>query len=146
VSAPVVVDEADVHEQDDLNPANTRKRTHLRWNALIHLNSELPGRGLGCAEECARALKALAHPIRLSVLAALGHGELSPSQFARSRAEPVSNVSYHFRHLAERGWIELVRTRPVGGSVEHVYRRISISEAGLFDLLGWLVEPPPMTG
>ncbi len=72
--------------------------------------------------ECVRALKALAHPIRFAVLVALGRGDLSPSQFARSRGEPVSNVSYHFRLLAELGLIELARTRPVRGSIEHIYR------------------------
>lgn len=35
----------------------------------------------------------------------------------------MSNVSYHFRRLAELGWIELSRTRPAGGSLEHIYRQ-----------------------
>jgi DNA-binding transcriptional ArsR family regulator len=86
-------------------------------------DTEALGRTVEPWDECVHALKGLAHPIRLAALIALGRGELSPSQFARSRGEPVSNVSYHFRLLAEIGLIELVRTRPVRGSLEHIYRR-----------------------
>lgn len=88
---------------------------------------EAPGPTVDRGEECVRALKGLAHPIRLAALIALGRGELSPSQFARSRGEPVSNVSYHFRLLAEVGLIELARTRPVRGSLEHIYRRVELA-------------------
>lgn len=101
----------------------------------------------GCGTECARTLKGLAHPIRLAALVALSRGDLSPSQFARSRGEPVSNVSYHFRLLAEVGLIELARTRPVGGSIEHIYRRVESTKVEglklteLVALVSWIVSP-----
>lgn len=97
--------------------------------------------------ECVRAFSALAHPIRLAALVALSRGDLSPSQFARSRGEPVSNVSYHFRLLAEVGLIELARTRPVGGSIEHIYRRVESTKVEglklteLVALVSWIVSP-----
>lgn len=92
-------------------------------------SSESFNRAVDRPGEYVRVLKGLAHPIRLAVLVSLSRGDLSPSQFARSRGEPVSNVSYHFRVLAALGLIELARTRPVRGSVEHIYRRIAPNEA-----------------
>ena len=90
----------------------------------------------------AQILRALGHPTRLELLEALHQGELSPSQFARRRREPVSNVTYHFRLLEKMGWIELVRTTPVGGSVEHFYRRIERVLASwrpaILDEGGWI--------
>ena len=71
-----------------------------------------------------RVLKGIAHPMRLELLRALAHRDLSPARFARLRGEPVSNVTYHFRVLERSGLIEMVGTRPVGGSIEHVYRRL----------------------
>lgn len=94
------------------------------------INSSEPfDRAVDCGAECVLTLKALAHPIRFAVMIALGRGDLSPSQFARSRGEPVSNVSYHFRLLAEFGLIELARIRPVRGSVEHIYRPVETPDS-----------------
>jgi hypothetical protein len=78
----------------------------------------------------------------------LGHCDTSPAQFARSRGEPVSNVTYHFRRLQELGCIELVDTRPVKGTVEHVYRRVThpFDEAGWFAALGGVPPFPSLTG
>lgn len=100
-------------------------------------HSEPLDRTVDCGVQCVRTLKGLAHPIRLAILVALGQGDLSPSRFARSRGEPVSNVSYHFRLLADLGLIELARTRPVRGSVEHIYRRVE-APAELVALVGWI--------
>lgn len=69
-------------------------------------------------------LKGIAHPMRLELLRTLGRRDMSPARFARLRGEPVSNVTYHFRVLERSGLIELVGTRPVGGSIEHIYRRL----------------------
>jgi len=71
-----------------------------------------------------RLHKALAHPIRIHLLRTLSYRDISPSQFARSRGEPVANVTYHFRRLEALGCIRLVRTRPAKGALEHVYRRV----------------------
>ncbi|HET9675976.1 MAG TPA: helix-turn-helix domain-containing protein [Solirubrobacterales bacterium] len=77
-----------------------------------------------CDFDQVRILKGLAHPIRLELLGILGQRDMSPARFARLRGEPVSNVTYHFRVLERSGLIELVQTRPVGGSIEHIYRQL----------------------
>lgn len=68
-------------------------------------------------------LVALGHPVRRQILRALSGGEqpASPRQVSAQLDETLSNVSYHFRVLAETGVIELVSTRPVRGSTEHFY-------------------------
>jgi hypothetical protein len=85
-----------------------------------------------------RLLKGLAHPVRLELLGILSYRDISPAAFARHRGEPVSNLTYHFRLLEELGCIELARTRPVRGSVEHIYRRI---KRVIFSDRDWLVMP-----
>lgn len=85
-----------------------------------------------------RLLKGLAHPIRLELLGVLSYRDISPSEFARHRKEPVSNLTYHFGLLEELGCIELACTRPKRGSVEHIYRRI---KRFIFTDRDWLVMP-----
>ena len=48
---------------------------------------------------------------------------ISPREIASDLQQPLSNVSYHVRVLADCGVIELVRTKPVRGSMQHFYRR-----------------------
>ena len=43
-------------------------------------------------------------------------------RFADKLAEPLGNVSYHVRTLADLGLIELVRKVPRRGAIEHYYR------------------------
>lgn len=85
-----------------------------------------------------RLLKGLAHPIRLELLGILSYRDISPSEFARHRGEPVSNLTYHFNTLEELGCIELARTQPKRGSVEHIYRRI---KRVIFTDRDWLIMP-----
>lgn len=85
-----------------------------------------------------RLLKGLAHPIRLELLGILSYRDISPSEFARHRGEPVSNLTYHFNLLEELGCIELARTKPKRGSVEHIYRRI---KRVIFTDRDWLIMP-----
>jgi DNA-binding transcriptional ArsR family regulator len=69
-----------------------------------------------------RLLKALGHPLRQEILRALQKRVASPSQLAEELGEPLTNLSYHVKILAENEAIELVRTAPVRGAVEHFYR------------------------
>jgi DNA-binding transcriptional ArsR family regulator len=85
-----------------------------------------------------RLLKGLAHPLRLELLGILSYRDISPVEFARHRGEPVSNLNYHFHLLEDLGCIELARTRPVRGSVEHIYRRI---KRVIFSDRDWLIMP-----
>jgi DNA-binding transcriptional ArsR family regulator len=68
-----------------------------------------------------KLLKALSHPTRVRILGVLSHRDVSPAEFARESGEVVTNVAYHFRELAKYGFAEVVETRPVRGSMEHIY-------------------------
>lgn len=69
-----------------------------------------------------RVIKALGHPLRQRVLQVLNVRVASPSEVAEELDEPLSNVSYHVKILIECDAIELVRTAPVRGALEHFYR------------------------
>ena len=58
------------------------------------------------------------------MLAVLNQRVASPSQLSGELDEPIGNVSYHMRTLTELGMVELVRTEPRRGAVEHYYRAI----------------------
>lgn len=65
--------------------------------------------------------KALAHPIRIEIMEAIGDEGLSPIRFANSRYEPLNNVSYHFTALRDYGILAVVAEHPRRGAIEHVY-------------------------
>lgn len=71
-----------------------------------------------------QVFKALAHPLRHRLLAAMSEREASPSELATELGEPLGNVAYHVRMLETLGCIELVRTTPRRGALEHHYRAI----------------------
>ncbi len=71
-----------------------------------------------------RLAKALAHPLRVQLLAGLNEGVASPNELAKRLGEPLTNVSYHVRMLHDLGCIELVETEPRRGALEHYYRAI----------------------
>ncbi len=58
------------------------------------------------------------------MLTVLNERIASPSELAGELDEPIGNVSYHMRTLADLGMVELVRTEPRRGAVEHYYRAI----------------------
>jgi DNA-binding transcriptional ArsR family regulator len=69
-----------------------------------------------------RLVKALAHPLRIQILRVLSGRMASPSEIAAEISARLPNVAYHVRFLERMGLIELVRTRPRRGAVEHYYR------------------------
>jgi DNA-binding transcriptional ArsR family regulator len=71
-----------------------------------------------------RLAKALAHPLRVQLLAGLNEGVASPNELAKKLDEPLTNVSYHVRMLHDLGCIELVETEPRRGALEHYYRAV----------------------
>lgn len=75
--------------------------------------------------------KAVAHPLRLRILETIEQlgGVASPNQIAGVVDEPLGNVSYHVKTLLEYGWLELVKTEPRRGAVEHFYAQ---SERAMF--------------
>jgi DNA-binding transcriptional ArsR family regulator len=72
----------------------------------------------------ARIVRALSHRIRHRVLVALNERVASPKELAAELGEPLGNVSYHTRVLAQLGCIELVSTTQRRGALEHYYRAV----------------------
>jgi len=81
-----------------------------------------------------RLIKALGHPVRLRVLDILNARVASPSELAKELNEPLGNIAYHVKILEETGSIELVRTAPVRGALEHFYRATTDISATWLDL------------
>jgi DNA-binding transcriptional ArsR family regulator len=80
-------------------------------------------------ESSGRLFKILSHPLRHRILTSLHEMEEgSPTQLADRLDEPVGNVSYHVKVLAEADAIELTRTEPRRGALEHFYRPITRAE------------------
>jgi DNA-binding transcriptional ArsR family regulator len=71
-------------------------------------------------------VKALGHPLRQRILHELGDDPASPNELAERLGEPLGNVSYHVKILAECKAIQLDRTAPVRGAVEHFYRAAAV--------------------
>jgi DNA-binding transcriptional ArsR family regulator len=79
------------------------------------------------------AIRALSHPLRVQILGVLEHGSASPSAVAKELDAPLGTVAYHMRELQRHGFVELERTAPRRGAVEHYYKtkvRPRISDAG----------------
>lgn len=68
------------------------------------------------------AAKCISHPLRRRILDLLASRPISPNALAVALDEPLTNVSYHVRQLAELGAIELVDAKPRRGALEHYYR------------------------
>jgi DNA-binding transcriptional ArsR family regulator len=86
-----------------------------------------------------RIVKALAHPLRIRMLTVLNERVASPSELAGELEEPIGNVSYHMRTLADLGMVELVRTEPRRGAVEHYYKAVERPHLPAQD---WATLPP----
>lgn len=82
--------------------------------------------------------KALAHPLRVRILTSLHKGISSPNQLAQELGEPLGNVSYHVKTLLEYDCVELVKTEPRRGAVEHFYRA---TERAFFSDADWAKIP-----
>ncbi|HET8814426.1 MAG TPA: helix-turn-helix domain-containing protein [Solirubrobacterales bacterium] len=89
-------------------------------------------------------LKAMSHPLRARILRLLvERGIQSPAELARALGADLSDVSYHTRRLEELECVELVKTQPVRGAIEHFYRA---TELHLIDTSEWEELDPMMAG
>src|SRR5215212_11270760 len=70
----------------------------------------------------ARIAKALAHPLRARILHRLGERVASPGELAAELGASLGVVSYHVRMLRDYDCVELVRTQPRRGALQHFYR------------------------
>lgn len=72
-------------------------------------------------------IKALSDPLRVSILEALTHAELTTKQVADLLGEPPTKLYRHVETLNNVGLIELIRTNTVNGIVEKYFRAIAKS-------------------
>lgn len=72
-----------------------------------------------------RLIKALAHPLRVEILAILNERMASPNELSKDLEEGLSQVSYHVKVLKDFECIEMVKTEPRRGAVAHFYRASS---------------------
>ena len=70
----------------------------------------------------ARIAKALAHPLRARNLQRLGDRVASPGDLALELDAPLGVNSYRVRMLHDYDCVELVRTEPRRGALQHFYR------------------------
>jgi hypothetical protein len=70
----------------------------------------------------AKRLGAVAHPLRVQILATAEYEAVSPSDLAVALREPLGVVAYHVRVLHTVGLIELVSTERRRGSIQSFYR------------------------
>jgi DNA-binding transcriptional ArsR family regulator len=69
-----------------------------------------------------RYVKALAHPLRIRILAMLADRSASPVQLSSKLDATLGTVAYHVRTLHSLGLVELVDTKQRRGATEHYYR------------------------
>jgi len=69
-----------------------------------------------------RYVKALRHPLRVRILAALDERTATPRELAQWLGATLGTVSYHVRALHAAELIELVDTTQVRGAIAHHYR------------------------
>jgi DNA-binding transcriptional ArsR family regulator len=88
-----------------------------------------------------RVIKALGHPLRTRALTILNERVASPNELAQMLDAPLGSVAYHVRILLDLGAIELVRTEPRRGAVEHFYRA---TMRPFFSDADWAAMPEPL--
>lgn len=66
----------------------------------------------------------ISHPTRVQCYVILNERIASPNELAMAISETVGHVSYHVDKMKGLGVIELVRTKPVRGAIEHFYRAV----------------------
>jgi DNA-binding transcriptional ArsR family regulator len=71
-----------------------------------------------------RTLQALAHPLRLRILATLRE-PASPAEAARTLDEPRQKVNYHVKELERAGLVRRVGERRVGNLMEGLYQAVA---------------------
>jgi DNA-binding transcriptional ArsR family regulator len=86
-------------------------------------------------------VKALAHPIRVSILEALQGRLASPSELSQELGQSLGVISYHANTLVECGCLELVHTKQRRGALEHFFGLTPRSFIGHQD---WRRAPLPL--
>jgi DNA-binding transcriptional ArsR family regulator len=77
----------------------------------------------GKADDNHALLTALKHPLRREILRVMIDKQpISPCELAERLDEPIGNVSYHVRVLAQQKVIAAAGERQVRGATQHFYR------------------------
>jgi len=90
-----------------------------------------------------KLVKALAHPIRVYILEELQDRVASPTELSKETERSLGVVSYHANILVSCGCLELVRTQPRRGALEHFFRATPRSFIGHQD---WRRAPRSVRG
>jgi DNA-binding transcriptional ArsR family regulator len=110
------------------------------------LYAAAPTMGGGANTDDNELLIALRHPLRREILRAMAtQDQISPRQISDELRQPLSNVSYHVRVLADCGAVTLVDTAPVRGSMQHFYKP-TIDEPWALEVLGLSENGEPTQG
>ncbi len=88
-----------------------------------------------------KLVSALSHPLRVHIIDVLSEASASPSDIARGVGLSVNYVAYHVKELEKLGYVELVKTEPRRGTVEHYYR---VRRRFLLDDSEWEQLPEPV--
>jgi DNA-binding transcriptional ArsR family regulator len=89
-----------------------------------------PQHGIEWFEEHADAtvMKALAHPIRLAIMAEAARRPVSAKEMGDVLGEPLPKISYHVRCLADAKLLKAVRRTRRRGAIETHYRAVATVE------------------
>ncbi len=71
-----------------------------------------------------RYVRALAHPLRIRILAMLEERASSPVRLSAQLDASLGTVAYHVRTLEQLGLVKLVSTRQRRGATEHYYQAL----------------------
>ena len=71
---------------------------------------------------------AVGHEVRIEALTIFNERVASPKQVAEEIGVSLNMAGHHVKKLLNAGCLELVKTEPRGGSVEHFYRGIKRPE------------------
>lgn len=77
------------------------------------------------------AVMALSHAVRRTVIDCVARGLTSPKDMAEDMGVALGVVSYHVRMLRDYGVLEIERSEPRRGALQHYYR---FSEQAIADL------------
>ncbi|MEZ5077742.1 MAG: winged helix-turn-helix domain-containing protein [Solirubrobacterales bacterium] len=88
-------------------------------------------------------VRALAHPLRVRILEALQGRVASPTELSKEMGASLGVVAYHANTLEECGCLQLVKTRPRRGALEHFFTATPRSFIGHQD---WRLAPQSVRG
>lgn len=84
-------------------------------------------------------VKAMSHPLRVTIMAMLEERAASPVELARNLDASLGTVAYHVRTLHRLGLIDLIDETPVRGSIQHHYR---VRQSPVISDEAWAAAPP----